>query len=640
MPEPITGLAGWSQAVPWVVELLAPERLEALGVGFPTSVVAYGGPVWPVLRLTLADPGRTRARLDEVFAGVPLGVREEVAPGVPTWLFTVDATRMRVGVVDDQLVLAAWPATLDGVSSAAFVAPADGDPMPAVRAFEAALEKTGGRRDLAVGWMRTAQLARAGLGYYLAAYASDEAGESEAFAACRREMEQLLGGLPDLLFGYQGWSPGASSFAVVADLADPELAGAIAAVGDGGVGLAVEPYPEPGVVLSVSLDVAKVGDLLGLLARRMASGSYACDEVREIGESLASTSMQIGLSGRLLLGGFHALHVRLVVAEGGDPMDMMSGSMVAVAVHDNPEQLVSLLRSFGQIDLELPPDGETRALGEGQGLVLGRSGRLTGIGYGANAEADLARTLAGGPGGPAPLLAYGVDGGFGDDVLGILERVDAALEASTSFPDGARVTGEVARIGEASVDASVAYQRASALEASGWDLTPDALLGAAIDQLVERELALAALRRLREPTLAERGAWDDARSLVRRRLERVGKLRFSKGTIARRYRSLVARELTAAPLDEALSLEIAHELAQEAVTAETERLVAAQRRRTPVVDTRAAAMEQVTGHWKAVWVLRDTLEKRLAAAARERVEVTLRVRDGLVEVLGATRKKM
>lgn|GEM_PF-2898969 len=638
VPEPAAGLEVWSTVLPHVLEVLEPGQIERFGVALPTALVLHGGPIWPVLRVRLAEPDKTRAALDDAFGALPVAKRDEVVPGVPTWLLDFEGFHVRVGVVDDQLVAAFWADFMGEVSSATFAAPPAADVAAMTRQLNDALRNTGGRRDLSVGWAHVGRILGVATESYLLALEPEDEAQRREVETCRRELAQLADGIPGYQVAYRDWTPTSSSFAVVSDLQDPELAAAIAAVADGGVDLAVEPYDSADVSVSVSVDIGKVGDLLGLLARRMAAAGYTCPEVREIGESLTETSMKVGLSGRLLLGGLHALHMRMEVAKGVPAAEMFDGGeMVAIAVHDNPEQLVGMLQRFGGMEIELPPDGQTRALGEGQGLFIGRNGALTGIAYGPEAEERLSRSLAGGPGGKAPLLRYAVDGGLEDDYLGLLGKVDAALEASTSFPDGARSEGDVARIGDVAITAGQAFERASALEASGWSLAPDALLDTAIDQLVERELARAALERLREPTLAEMAPFDDAQALVKRRLARRGKLKVSKREIKARYDEMMKEMKEGPPLDERLSDGLEAAIAVDRAREETQRLVERQRKRTPVVDQRADALDRVKGHWYEVWKLRDALATKLDALQDdERIETVFQVRDGMLELLGET----
>lgn len=648
LPEAAATLEGVRRALPVVVELLDPERLEALGVRFPMGVVVHGAPIWPVARVALADPARTRAELERRLATAP-GVSREVAPGGVVWVLSVDTWTVKVGVVGAQLVAAAWSSELGGeVPSEAFAAPTvdrAGAPGAASAALREVLAQTGGRPDLALAWVDMAALSGRFLDGLLGALEPEGEAEARELAACRSELGRLVAGLPRLALGYRAWTPEASSLVLSADLADPELAASIARLGQGGAALAVEPWEAPEMAMSLSLDVGELGDLLGLLARRMAAAGYTCPEVRELGDDLANAAMQVGVSGRLLLGGLHALHVRVAAwnPDAPTPLALLTAQVVAVAVHDHPDQLMALLQRFGGVEVELPPDGQTVAVAQTPKVVVGRAGPLLGVALGGAAEAPLGRALAGGLGGPAPLLSYAVDGREGDSDPGLVALIDETIAAAPSFPDRARIEGDMATVGATPIAAAAVYAHAATLE---FELdavdgeTPRALLEAAFDALVERELVRLALRAAREPTLREAAPGDPASLLVKRRLERLGKLRVSAREVRERYAKARAQwqadGYETPTIDEVTPL-LEGLIASEAVTAERARLVALQRKRTKVLDRHAEALSRVASHWEGVRALRDAVAERLRSTGpAERLSGEVRVRDGRVELLGTT----
>ena len=646
VPDAAATLAAVARALPVVAELRDGERLAALGVRFPTALVLHGAPIWPVVRLALADPARARAELDRYLATLP-GVSRADVPGGVAWTITVDVWVVKVAVVGEQLVVAGWTSVAGGgVSDAVFAAPSAVAGGPIEAALRAALDQTGGRPDLAVAFVDTGSLAGLLVAGLLADLEVEDAAEARELVACRGELGRLAKGLPRLAFGYQAWTPEASSPRASVDLGDPELAAAVASLGQGGAALAVEPWETPYVSASLSLDVGKLGDLLGLLARRMAGAGYTCPQVRELGDELANAAMQVGVSGRLLLGGLHSLHARVGFWDRAAPSALapLTAQVVAVAIHDHPEQLMALLQRFAGIEVELPSDGQTVVVAQTPKVFVGRAGPLLGVAVGGPAEVQLGRVLAGGIGGPAPLLSYAIDPYEEDGDPGLVALIDETIEAAPLFPDGARTDGDIATVGGTAVTTARVYARAVALasELDAPEEEADPPLRVAYDAAIERELVVLALRAAREPTLADATPEDDAGALAARRLERLGKLRISGKQLKARYEEIrarfvkVEREDEAPPLDEIAPM-LEGLIASERVTAERERLVALQRKRTKIVERYDEVYGRVLSHWGAVGQLRDAVEELFAPTGPGlRLSSEVRVRDGRIEILGAT----
>jgi len=491
LPPEAAGIRVVLSAVAALTRLDRDALVARLGVREPLAMVAYGAPFWPVVRLELADPGLMRAALSEAVAELAPGARARHGPGDATsWELPWSTGRdgLLVGVADGHLVLALWGEGAGPAARDAIMAPPRGDGRALRDELHQVSDRLGVAPDLGVGQIRLGALVTELLRSFEPHGPEGErkntdlgpASEAETLA-CQAELASLVRGLPRLAGGFTT-AGDTSTFAMEGTFDDEELARAVSALGGRGRDLAVEPFEDPDVLLSVSLDLARVGDLVEMLARRMAARRYTCPSVRTWGEELAELSVRLGVAGRLLTHGLRSLHVRV---DRFDPTragvaafaTMLRARAVAVVVHDHPEDLLSLARMGGRMagglsldDLTLadggPPQVVRRMLPR---VVAARRGALLGVAAGPGSEGHLEATLAGGTTAAVPLLAYGFAASEDSILAGLPAVLRALLESAPVFPDVARVEGRVLTVGAVSLDAADVYgsiTRAGVIEAT------------------------------------------------------------------------------------------------------------------------------------------------------------------------------
>ncbi|MCB9731688.1 MAG: hypothetical protein H6745_03525 [Deltaproteobacteria bacterium] len=370
-----------------LADFMDPATLADLGVRFPLRMALYADGLFPVMRVALADPARTKNAVARALANVDF-----VHPSGPgEWRGAISGIGLVLTITEDELVAtASLEADAAAAAARATAPPRKANAAPAL----AALAKA--ERTRSVGWLGLGDLSRE-LVELIGALGPGWVD------ACDDEMRRFFAGFPRLLFGSESGARGGRAVVRVA-LDDPEIAQILASMAQRSRTLAAPP-PRPGFSFSLALDVDGVLGIGRLLRDRARAARYTCPDVVEIVDDLDLLVKQLTIA-KLQMHG-----IRGLVARGVDVPDLsdvvstfMELDVLVGLVFSSSEDVVSML---GDKAFEVPDSGEPVPLDQGgRPMAFARRGDLLGYAIGEHATRELAAVMQAGTVASAALAQY------------------------------------------------------------------------------------------------------------------------------------------------------------------------------------------------------------------------------------------
>ncbi|MFT7583146.1 MAG: hypothetical protein ACI9MR_004832, partial [Myxococcota bacterium] len=307
---------------------------------------------------------------------------------------------------------------------------------------------------------------------------------------CSQELLELVDTLPTVEFGMRQLDAKGMASEFVIPLTDAEVADAVLATVGTDSALVQEPWENPDLSMSLSVDMVGVSNLYTLVARRLRDRAFQCELLQELTQRIKSEAVQFAMLSRIAFGGLRGAHVRVrnLAAFGGEGVPNMLG----VVVHDQPLQVLSWLSAIASYAFPETDDGVPVELSQDPAIRMAVKGSL--IAVSVDADAARAAVLSGGSGGQSPLFVMETAGSL-DSIEAKMGFEDAAGAWADlpPYPAVARIQGPLGTIDGTPVSAATYYEGYGWSESQFPDSQIPMLEVALVDSTLEwakREIAL------------------------------------------------------------------------------------------------------------------------------------------------------